>query len=122
MKIIVLGDCHGRSFWKYIVNTQQFDKLFFIGDYWDSFDISFDEQQKNFLDIVAYKQANPDKGVRPESLTKNAYQFETLKQVVGHTQQNSITVQKGRYFFIDTLGFSRQYLILEGDEYIIDKI
>lgn len=63
MKIICLGDTHGRSFWKYVVNTQEFDKIVFIGDYWDSFDIPFKEQYQNFLDICAYKEANLGKVV-----------------------------------------------------------
>jgi hypothetical protein len=63
MKIIVLGDTHGRQFWKYIVNTQKFDKLVLLGDYFDSWDISVEDQVKNFLDILEYKKNHPDKMV-----------------------------------------------------------
>lgn len=64
MKTIALGDTHGRSFWKLIVHTQQPDRVVFIGDYFDSRDgISAEEQIKNFLEIVAYKQQHPDKVV-----------------------------------------------------------
>lgn len=63
MRIIALGDTHGRAFWKLIVRREKFDKLIFIGDYWDSFDIPYKEQYQNFLDIIAYKEANPDKVV-----------------------------------------------------------
>lgn len=61
MKIIALGDTHGRAFWKYVVNTQEFDKIVFIGDYFDSFDIKGDEQIRNFQDIIEYKKNNLDK-------------------------------------------------------------
>lgn len=56
MKTIILGDTHGRSFWKLIANTEQFDRLIFIGDYFDSFDIKGEAQASNFLDIVEYKK------------------------------------------------------------------
>lgn len=62
MKIIVLGDTHGRLLWKDVIN-QDFDKVVFIGDYFDSFDISFEQQLQNFLDICQYKRDNPDKVV-----------------------------------------------------------
>lgn len=62
MKIIVVGDTHGRSFWK-LIATQSFDKFVFIGDYWDSFDIPFQTQYDNFKEIIKFKEVNPDKVV-----------------------------------------------------------
>lgn len=59
MKIIALGDTHGRDVWQSIVRKKKFDKLVFLGDYFDSFDISAPEQINNFSEIVAYKKANP---------------------------------------------------------------
>jgi len=61
-KIIVLGDTHGREKWKEIVK-QSFDKVVFLGDYFDSFDIPFQDQYKNFIDILEYKKENPNKVV-----------------------------------------------------------
>ncbi|MGZ3840073.1 MAG: metallophosphoesterase [Flavisolibacter sp.] len=61
MKIIAIGDTHGRSYWKYIANHETFDKLVFIGDYFDSFHISGLEQVQNFRDIITYKKAFPEK-------------------------------------------------------------
>ena len=60
MKLIALGDTHGRLVWKDIVK-QDFDLLVFIGDYFDSFDIPFEQQLNNFLDICQYKRDNMDK-------------------------------------------------------------
>lgn len=56
MKTLVLGDTHGTSFWKLITHKEQPDRVIFIGDYFDSFDIKLDEQLNNFLDIIQYKK------------------------------------------------------------------
>lgn len=61
-KIIAIGDIHGRSQWKSIVNKEiDADKIIFIGDYFDSFTISYQDQMNNFLDILEYKRNNLDK-------------------------------------------------------------
>ncbi|NBP57427.1 metallophosphoesterase, partial [bacterium] len=39
MKTIFIGDIHGRSIWKEIVEQEKPDRVIFIGDYFDSFDI-----------------------------------------------------------------------------------
>ena len=57
MKTIAIGDVHGRSLWKLIVNQEQdADRIVFIGDYFDSFDIKGEEQLNNFLDIIEFKK------------------------------------------------------------------
>lgn len=230
MKIIAIGDVHGRSFWKLIASAQAFDKLVILGDYFDSFDISASEQMNNFSELVAYKKANPDKvvllignhdfhylpvamdavemysgfqqrfafqisqlleenknllqicytwedylfthagvthtwlndagyseeeidvfinelfryqprwfffngsdpygdnvtqspiWVRPASLKRNAYKYETIKQVVGHTTVQKLAITKDRFFFIDTMGTSKEYLILNDGRVRIDKV
>jgi predicted MPP superfamily phosphohydrolase len=58
MRTLVLGDTHGRSFWKLIVNTEKHDRVIFVGDYFDSFHIKTDEQVNNFLDIIEYKKSS----------------------------------------------------------------
>ena len=58
MKTLVLGDTHGTSFWKLITNIEKPDRVIFIGDYFDSFDIKLDEQLQNFLDIMEYKKSS----------------------------------------------------------------
>jgi predicted phosphodiesterase len=63
MKIITIGDIHGRDAWKDIVRSETFDKLIIIGDYFDSFEIWPHEQQENFRDIITYKKANMNKVV-----------------------------------------------------------
>lgn len=62
MKILAIGDIHGSSFWEKIIpKVKEYNKIIFIGDYWDSFNINFVEQQKNFLKIIEFKKANPRK-------------------------------------------------------------
>jgi len=56
MKTIVLGDTHGRNIWKEIVFQEQADRVIFIGDYFDSFNISPAEQMFNFREIIDFKE------------------------------------------------------------------
>jgi hypothetical protein len=64
MKTIVIGDIHGRTVWKLIIQTEKPDFVIFMGDYFDNKDgISAVEQLHNFLEIVAYKKENSDKCV-----------------------------------------------------------
>ena len=63
MKLLALGDTHGRKDWKNIVN-QNADKIVFIGDYFDThYDISANQQIENFKDIITYKRNNINKVV-----------------------------------------------------------
>ena len=64
MKLIAIGDTHGRADWKQIVSDHEFDKIIFIGDYFDTHEGITPEQQKsNFEDLIEYKKANMDKVV-----------------------------------------------------------
>ena len=58
MKTIFLGDTHGRSLWKDIIAKESPDRVVFIGDYFDSFDIKSTEQMFNFKEIIAFKESN----------------------------------------------------------------
>jgi hypothetical protein len=61
MKIISIGDIHGRDIWEKI-DFSKCDKVIFHGDYWDSHDdISFEDQLINFNKIIALKNKFPDK-------------------------------------------------------------
>lgn len=61
MKIIAIGDIHGRSIWKNIVSANSYDKVVFLGDYFDAFDIHTLDQIDNFKDIMEFKKSFPDK-------------------------------------------------------------
>jgi hypothetical protein len=59
MKTVVIGDTHGRSNWKLAIYQEEpVDRVIFIGDYFDSFDISAVEQIHNFKEIIEYKETS----------------------------------------------------------------
>jgi len=59
MKTLVLGDTHGRPYWKDIVLNEQPDRVIFIGDYFDAYDdYTAAEQMHNFKEIIEYKESN----------------------------------------------------------------
>lgn len=56
MKTIIIGDIHGRDAWKQIINQEQdADRVIFVGDYFDSFDVPGLIQIQNFQDIIEFK-------------------------------------------------------------------
>jgi hypothetical protein len=61
-KIIALGDVHGLNKWQEIIK-QPFSKVIFLGDYFDSFEVPFEQQLENFKNILAFKYGSPDKVV-----------------------------------------------------------
>ncbi len=79
MKLIAIGDIHGRDIWKHIgIAEERFDKFVFIGDYFDSKDkISPQQQIENFNEIVAFKNAFPDKVI----LLIGNHDFHYLKEI-----------------------------------------
>lgn len=243
MKIVAIGDTHGRAFWKLIAEREKpWDRMILIGDYFDSFDIDGETQQRNFKEICQFKEEHGDKVVlllgnhdtsyiigdicsgyqygaehnikhlhstykdltqmahyeddvlfthagvgeswledcvankldataklpefnakdvsefvndmwewkpflfafngrdgygddmgqtpvwiRPRSLMRDGQEMKkTLIQVVGHTGQRQIDIEGkatgGRYYFIDTLGTSGEYLIIEDGQFKTNKI
>lgn len=68
MKNIYLGDTHGRDTWKQIVAAHpDADNIVFIGDYFDSYEVSGIEQLINAEEIVQFKRD------REENPTKRVY-------------------------------------------------
>lgn len=76
MKTLTIGDIHGRDIWKQILfgngyefwrqdqNTNDlaaYDKIIFIGDYVDSFDVPAIVQLHNLNEIIHLKKSFPDK-------------------------------------------------------------
>lgn len=54
MKTIIIGDIHGRNIWKEIVSKESYDRVIFVGDYFDSFNIPGIEQIHNFKEICQF--------------------------------------------------------------------
>lgn len=61
MKIVVLGDIHGRTVWKKIIAKEQPDQVIFLGDYVSSHEgISESDQISNLLEILRFKGHHPE--------------------------------------------------------------
>jgi predicted MPP superfamily phosphohydrolase len=60
MKILAIGDIHGRDIWKE-ANFGNYDKVVFIGDYVDSYSTSDWDTFLNLKEIIEQKKAKPDK-------------------------------------------------------------
>lgn len=59
MKTVIISDVHGRDQWKQIVAQENdADKVIFLGDYFDSFNIPAVEQMHNFKEIVEFKETS----------------------------------------------------------------
>jgi hypothetical protein len=57
MKLVAIGDIHGRDYWRQIIDQEQDADMFvFVGDYFDSFTIKGADQINNFLDIIEFKK------------------------------------------------------------------
>lgn len=62
MKVLILGDIHGRKVWKEIIEKENADKIIFLGDYVSTHDgISEEEQIENLEEILSFKEENPEK-------------------------------------------------------------
>ena len=64
MRILTLGDVHCDDKWKIYVRPElieDVDKIVFLGDYVDSFTHSNEQMITNLLEIINFKQNNPDK-------------------------------------------------------------
>lgn len=56
-KTIIIGDIHGRDIWQKILEKEPTERVIFVGDYFDSFDIPTIEQIDNFKRIIEYKES-----------------------------------------------------------------
>ncbi|GAB3905360.1 metallophosphoesterase [Larkinella knui] len=62
MKILTISDLHGRNSWQQ-VDVTQYDKVIFLGDYTDSYELSDRIILENLQQIIGLKQQYPDKVV-----------------------------------------------------------
>jgi len=63
MKVLAIGDIHGRTCWNTLLNEDisQYGRIIFIGDYFDThYDITQDEQIENFKEIIKFKKLHPE--------------------------------------------------------------
>lgn len=102
MKIIALGDTHGRMDWKNITANDNSDRVIFIGDYFDTHDdISPRQQIENFKDIIAYKKANPKKVILLFGNHDYHYLRTTAEHYSGFQQWHKTDIQELLHKAID---------------------
>ena len=77
MKILVLGDIHGRTIWKDIIEKENPDKIIFLGDYVSTHDnISADQQLSNLNNIL--NKMNSHQAKRIQKILDNKEQSEKI--------------------------------------------
>lgn len=113
MKIIAIGDLHGRNDWEKIIAKNDFDKCVFIGDYFDTFEpITPLKQIQNFKKIIEYKRRNTEKVILLAGnhdyhylrTTEEAYSgFQpSFKAAFGDLLHNAINQSRMQVCFIHT--------------------
>lgn len=132
MKTVIIGDVHGRDQWKQIVAQEKdADRFVFLGDYFDSFDISAVEQMHNFKEIVEFKQTigeevimligNHDYHYFPEMGDSSTSGYQTrmavvIKQLIGENREHLQVAHRIGKFVFSHAGISSEWL----DDTIID--
>lgn len=62
MKTVIVGDIHGRTIWKDILEKESPDRMVFLGDYVSTHeDIDSQQQIDNLMEILEAKEANSQK-------------------------------------------------------------
>ena len=152
MKTIIIGDVHGRDQWKQIVAQEKdADTVIFLGDYFDSFDISAVEQMHNFKEIVEFKETsftnagtedqhktrvimligNHDYHYFPEINDSSTSGYQTrmamvIKQLIGEKREHLQVAHRIGEFVFTHAGISSQWLddtVMDWtEENMVDKI
>jgi len=126
MKTVVIADVHGRDMWKQIVAQENdADRFVFLGDYFDSFDISGVEQMHNFKEIVELKETsnkevimligNHDYHYFPEIGDSSTSGYQTrlapsIKQLVDESRQHLQVAYRMGQFVFSHAGISSEWL------------
>src|SRR5688572_29756905 len=88
MKILAIGDLHGKTVWTK-VNIEQYNKIIFIGDYLDDWTESDTNIISNFKNIIACKKKYPDKVVLLFGNHETHYCFEEVEKSPGYRDSYS---------------------------------
>jgi hypothetical protein len=126
MKLVAIGDIHGRDIWKQIVAKEHdADEFVFVGDYFDSFTIKGPDQINNFLDIIEFKKqskvpitlliGNHDYHYYPGIDETGTSGYQTLlapsiKHVVGDNKQHLQAAYQSGEFVFTHAGLSSEWL------------
>lgn len=89
MKILIIGDIHGTSVWKDI-EPYLYDKIIFLGDYIDSFDVGDAEMIYNLKSIIDFKKDNAKKVTLLIGNHDNQYMLRYDKNVLASNGKISV--------------------------------
>ena len=138
MKLVAIGDIHGRDIWKQIVAQEQdADEFVFVGDYFDSFTVKGPDQINNFLDIIEFKKqskvpvilliGNHDHHYYPGVDDSGTSGYQTLmapsiKYIVGDNKQYlQAAYQVGEFVFTHA-GLSSEWLDDSIKDWNVDNV
>ena len=140
MKLVAIGDIHGRDIWKQIVAKEHddTDEFVFVGDYFDSFTVKGLDQINNFLDIIDFRNTsiyhkvtlligNHDYHYYPGIEDNGTSGYQTLmapsiKHVVSDNKQYlQAAYQVGEFVFTHA-GLSSEWLDDMVDEWSVDSL
>ena len=138
MKLVAIGDIHGRDIWKQIVAKEQdADEFVFVGDYFDSFTVKGPDQYNNFLDIIEFKKqskvpvilliGNHDHHYYPGVDDSGTSGYQTLmapsiKYIVGDNKQYlQAAYQVGEFVFTHA-GLSSEWLDDSIKDWNVDNV
>ena len=101
MRLLVVGDIHGLSTWKQVVAAHpEADRVLFVGDYFDAFDVSGADQLRNFDEVLAFRQNQPSGRV---TLLIGNHDYHYLSYVVERFSGYGFATQRALRFRIDGL-------------------
>ena len=62
MKILIIPDPHGQDNWKKAVEKFTYDKVVFMGDYFDNYNLKYQGEfaLKNFKEICEFVREDPN--------------------------------------------------------------
>jgi hypothetical protein len=123
MRLLIIPDVHGRDNFSNILDEdiKNIDQVIFLGDYWDSFDLNYEQQLITFQKIVAYKQQHPDKVIceigNHDIQYMRKYNPSLNAICTGHQQENSGKIAS----LFDNYGhlFQMAYGITKDDNYYL---
>ena len=61
MRIQTIGDIHGEDIWHHIIDIEGHDKVIFLGDYVDAWEVKDEKILSNLMEIINLKKEHPDK-------------------------------------------------------------
>lgn len=93
MKTIIIGDIHGHDTWKTVLKKEkEWDKVIFLGDYFDSFTVKPCVQVSNFEQILEFKKEDPENVV----LILGNHDFH-YTAYVGHSRYSGYKTETSTY-------------------------